>query len=359
MLGAVAGGLVLLGYGTAPALVSLAIAIAVAPAAGGAVGGVPWPAVVVAGVVGQPRAVRARAARRAVQRTLREAIARDDSVAAQYAAIGQIAFAMALLGGVAAGLTASLVPAPQRRGLKWPAHLAAGATPGLLLLVGRRGDADRRRAAAERVSGNDTSTSARTGAGGRRRRLSTALVVLFAGAMVAIIVHAAARSAATRGNLIQLGRVVPLQFVVLSAVDGELRVGVAGDRLVDHGGGRRDRLLGVGAVDVDRRDRRERHRAGAPRRGWSRGRGRSRRTAAAGTSAEITTRRRGAPGSCRSRRSASWAARVNATYSSSSSSPSAYHSRRSGVTAWAIAPAGRARSLRAQRARGRAIVAGR
>ena len=43
----------------------------------------------------------------------------------------------------------------------------------------------------------------------------------------------------------------------------------------------------------------------------------------------------GAPGSARSSSRDSWAARVNATYSSSSSSPSAYHSRRSGVTACA------------------------
>jgi hypothetical protein len=52
VLGGVAGGLVLLAYGTAPSLVSLAIAMTVAAAAGGAAGGVPWPAVVVAGVVG-------------------------------------------------------------------------------------------------------------------------------------------------------------------------------------------------------------------------------------------------------------------------------------------------------------------
>ena len=50
--------------------------------------------------------------------------------------------------------------------------------------------------------------------------------------------------------------------MVLSAVDGELRVRVAGDRLVDDVGRRRHGLLRVGAVDVDRRDRRERHRAG-------------------------------------------------------------------------------------------------
>src|SRR5688572_1748672 len=52
VLGAVAGGLVLIGYGSAPALISLAVAMAVAAAAGGAVGGVPWPAVVVAGAIG-------------------------------------------------------------------------------------------------------------------------------------------------------------------------------------------------------------------------------------------------------------------------------------------------------------------
>src|SRR5439155_14548797 len=82
-----------------------------------------------------------------------------------------------------------------------------------------------------------------------------------------------------------------------------------------------------------------------------------RRTAATGTSAETTTRRRGPPGSWRSSRSAPWAARVNATYSNSSSSPSAYHSRRVGVTA--CASAGGSSSPRSLRRASAARVAGR
>ncbi len=186
LLGAIAGGLVLVGYGTATALVSLSIAMALAAAAGGALGGVPWPAVVVAGVVGSLVRFALGFLEGLFGGRLREAIARDDSVAAQLAAVGQIGFAMALLGGAVAGLTASIYL--RRSGLKWPAYLAAGAAPGLLLLVAdvatRLGGTPLLRA----MSGNDAFDERATRLVADTR-LSTALVVLFTGAVVAIIVH--------------------------------------------------------------------------------------------------------------------------------------------------------------------------
>jgi hypothetical protein len=186
LLGAVAGGLVLVGYGTVAALVSLSISMAVAAAVGGALGGIPWPAVVVAGVVGSLVRFALGFLEGLFGGRLREAIARDDSVAAQLAAVGQIGFAMALVGGAVAGLTASL--ALRKSGLKWPAHLAAGAAPGLLLLVAdvatRLGGTPLLRA----MSGNDTFDE-RAVELVADTRLSTALVVLFTGAVVAIIVH--------------------------------------------------------------------------------------------------------------------------------------------------------------------------
>lgn len=186
LLGAVAGGLVLVGYGTATALVSLSIAMALAAAAGGALGGIPWPAVVVAGIVGSLVRFALGFVEGLLGGGLREAIARDDSVAAQLAAVGQIGFAMALLGGAVAGLTAAFYL--RRSGLKWPAYLAAGAAPGLLLLVAdvatRLGGTPLLRA----MSGNDTFDERATRLVADTR-LSTALVVLFTGAVVAIIVH--------------------------------------------------------------------------------------------------------------------------------------------------------------------------
>jgi hypothetical protein len=113
-------------------------------------------------------------------------------VAAQYAAIGRVSFFMALIGGVAAGLTASwylrrtaLGPAAD---LKWPAHLAAGAMPGLILLAAdvatRIGGGPLLRVA----TGDDIADRLALDLVGRSR-LSTALVVLFAGAIAAIFAH--------------------------------------------------------------------------------------------------------------------------------------------------------------------------
>jgi hypothetical protein len=188
VLGAVAGGLVLLGYGTAPALVSLAIAIAVAAALGGSLGGVPWPAVVVAGLTGSLVRFGLGLVEGLFSGELREAIATDDSVAAQYAAIGRVSFFMALIGGVIAGLTASWYLHRSDRGLKWPAHLAAGATPGLLLLAAdaltRVGGGPLLRLA----TGDDLADRIALDLVGQSR-LSTALVVLFTGAIVAIVAH--------------------------------------------------------------------------------------------------------------------------------------------------------------------------
>jgi hypothetical protein len=205
--GAVAGGAVLLGYGTAAALVSLSIAMAAAAAAGGALGGVPWPAVVVAGVVGSLVRFALGFLEGLFGGRLREAIAGDESVAAQLAAVGQIGFAMALIGGAVAGLTASVYL--RRSGLRWPAHLAAGAAPGLLLLIAdvatRIGGTPLLRA----MSGNDTfdETALRLVAD---TRLSTAMVVLFTGAVVAIIVHGRTLGPATAApDQARKGRTTP------------------------------------------------------------------------------------------------------------------------------------------------------
>lgn len=209
LLGAVAGGAVLVGYGTAAALVSLSIAMAVAVAAGGAIGGIPWPAVVVAGVVGSLVRFALGVLEGLFGGRLREAIAGDESVAAQLAAVGQIGFAMALIGGAVAGLTASLYL--RNSGLKWPAHLAAGAAPGLLLLIAdvatRIGGTPLLRA----MSGNDTfdERALRLVAD---TRLSTALVVLFTGAVVAIIVHGRTLGPATAApDQARKGRTTPVR----------------------------------------------------------------------------------------------------------------------------------------------------
>jgi hypothetical protein len=109
-------------------------------------------------------------------------------VAAQYAAIGRVSFAMALLGGAVAGLTASWYLRRTTPGSTWPAHLAAGAAPGLLLLAAdvatRVGGGPLLRLA----TGNDVADRIALDLVGKSR-LSTALVVLFTGAIAAIVSH--------------------------------------------------------------------------------------------------------------------------------------------------------------------------
>jgi hypothetical protein len=186
VVGAAAGGLVLVGYGTATALVSLALAITLSAAAGGAFAGIRAPAVLAGGLVGALVWFGVGLAEGLFTGSLQRLFASDRSPAAQVAAASRLSLTVAVVGGVAAGLCAYAYLRRRDRGLKWPAYLAAGATPGLLLLAadvatrlggrpllrlaGTTGDADR--IAINYVAAN---------------RLSTALVVLFAGAIAAIL----------------------------------------------------------------------------------------------------------------------------------------------------------------------------
>lgn len=208
VLGAAASSLVLLGYGTAPALVSLAIALAVAAAAGGALGGAPWPAVVVAGVIGSLVRFGVGAVEGLFSGQLREAIATDDSVAAQFAAIGRVSFGMALLGGAVAGLAASWYLRRTADGLGWPAYLAAGAVPGLLLLAADLTTRVGGRPLLRLATGDDVADRIALDLVGKSR-LSTALVVLFTGAIVAIVVHGRALDASREPDPAPKGRTTP------------------------------------------------------------------------------------------------------------------------------------------------------
>jgi len=184
VVGAVAGGLLLVGYGTAAALVSVAVTLAVGAALCGALAGIRAPAVLAGGIAGTLAWLAVGLLERAFNGRLFQAFAEGRSPAAQLAAAGRLSLLVALLGGAVAGLVAYLY-LRRDRGLSWPAYLAAGATPGLLLLATD---------AATRLGGGPLVTLA----GGREadrialdylaaNRLSTALVVLFMGAITAIM----------------------------------------------------------------------------------------------------------------------------------------------------------------------------
>jgi hypothetical protein len=183
-VGAVAGGLVLVGYGTAAALVSLAVAIALASAAGGAFAGVRAPAALTAGLAGALVWFGVGLVEGVFTGSLQRLFGSGRSPGAQLAAAGRLSLVVALLGGVLAGVASYRYL--KNRGLAWPAYLAAGATPGLLLLA-----AD----LATRVGGRPLLRLAGTAGEADRialdyvasNRLSTALVVLFAGAITTIV----------------------------------------------------------------------------------------------------------------------------------------------------------------------------
>jgi hypothetical protein len=205
-LGLVAAALVLVGYGTATALVSVAVTVAVATAVGGAFAGVPAQQAVVAGLVGTLAWFTVGWIERLFSGKLHEVFASDASPAAQFAAAGRLSLAVALIGGAVVGLAAYLYL--RNSGLAWPAFLAAGAAPGLLLLAadlatrvgggpllglaGRGSDADR--IALEYVGAN---------------RLSTALVVLFTGAITAIVAHGRALPSSRGADPAPTGRTTP------------------------------------------------------------------------------------------------------------------------------------------------------
>ncbi|GIJ51036.1 hypothetical protein Val02_79220 [Virgisporangium aliadipatigenens] len=187
VIGGVAAGLVLLGYGRAEALVALAAAIAIAAAVGGALSGLPAPAVLAAGLAGTLGWFAVTLLEGLFAGKLQEVFAAGPSPAAQFAAAGRITFAVALAGGALAGLTAYAYL--RRRGgggEKWPAYLAAGATPGLLLLASdvasRIGGGSLLRLAGAQGTADEIALEYVGSA-----RLSTALVVLFAGTIAAIL----------------------------------------------------------------------------------------------------------------------------------------------------------------------------
>jgi hypothetical protein len=187
-VGGVAGGLVVFAYGRATPLVALGVAIAVAAVVGGALCGVRPLPVLGAGLAGVLAWFGVGLVESLFSGQLREWFAANASVAAQAQAAGRLSLAVALVGGVVAGLCAYAYLRRRDRGLRWPAYLAAGATPGLLLLAT---DAASRIGGAPllRLAGSGSAIDQAALSYVATARLNTALVVLFTGAVTAILAH--------------------------------------------------------------------------------------------------------------------------------------------------------------------------
>ena len=109
-----------------------------------------------------------------------------DTLASQVRATSWLSFVVSVVGGLVAGLSAYGYLRRRDTGLRWPAYLAAGAGPGLLILlsdlVTRVGGA-RLLAVAGSVGADDRAAIGYLGTA----RLNTALVVLFVGALTTVI----------------------------------------------------------------------------------------------------------------------------------------------------------------------------
>lgn len=178
--------LILTSYGTGSSLVVLAIGVGAASAIGGAVSAIRVDAIVGAAVAGTVAWFLLGLVQGALNDQLLGLFGAGDSAASRVHATSRLLLTVALSGGILAGLVAYRYLRPRADGWRWPAYLAAGAGPGLLLvlanLVTLVGGA-RLRALAAASSEADGTALQYIGTAG----LNTALVVLFIGAITAMI----------------------------------------------------------------------------------------------------------------------------------------------------------------------------
>jgi hypothetical protein len=186
LVGAVAAGLILWGYGQRSSIVVIAVAVLVAGTVGGAVGAIRPGAVVFAGLVGTLAASVADAVFSFFAGPLMDLFGSGSTAASRLAAASRFALTTSLLAGVVAGTLAFWLLYRMRCGWRFPAYLGGGAVAGALLLLAE---------AITRVGGAQASESvARLGPADRvyvdyvaQSRLDHGLIVLFVGAIVALL----------------------------------------------------------------------------------------------------------------------------------------------------------------------------
>jgi hypothetical protein len=184
--GLIVAALILAAYGTGSSLVVLAGTVAVAGAIGGAVGAVRPAGIVGAAIAGALAWFLVGLLQGAFNNRLLDLLGGSDSPASRVSATSRLLLTVAVVGGIVAGLTAFRYLRRRGAGLRWPAYLAAGAGPGLLLLLANLvalvGGA-RLRSLAAGSSEADSAALDYIGTAG----INTGLVVLFVGAITAMV----------------------------------------------------------------------------------------------------------------------------------------------------------------------------
>ncbi|GAA1745529.1 hypothetical protein [Luedemannella helvata] len=185
VVGVVAAGVILVAYGATSAVRGLAITTALAALIGGALAAAPV-RITRAGVAGVLVVFLTTAVLTIFQEPLKSLFGAADTVRSQSAAAGWFSLTSALVGGLAAGVTAYLCL--RRAGLRWPMFLLAGAAPGLLYVVAeiitRLGGAQLLRVASG-FSSWDAFAISYLG----ENRINFALAVGFLGGIIAMVLH--------------------------------------------------------------------------------------------------------------------------------------------------------------------------
>ncbi len=185
-VGTAGGGLMLAGYGTSATFARLAGTVAVAGLLAGLIGAVRPARLVGAALAGTLAWFLIGFVKGLWAGQLRQLFGASDTVLSQLRAGGQLSLTVALVGGVSAGLVAYRYLRRRDPAPRWPAYLATGAGPGLLLLVAvavtQLGGAPLLNAAHAVNPVYDYEFDRQFA-----DRIDTALVVLFVGAITAMV----------------------------------------------------------------------------------------------------------------------------------------------------------------------------
>jgi hypothetical protein len=177
---------ILLGYGGLPSILALSGTVASAAALGGLLSGVRHRTVLAAGATGALGVFVVGLVERAFEGNLRYLFGAGDSAQSVVTATGWVVLTASLVAGTVAGVLGyAYLHRSGPAGLRWPAYLVAGATPGLLVLlaeaVTRLGGA-RLFQLVSAASADDQAVLSYFNAA----RFNRALIVVFVGALVAI-----------------------------------------------------------------------------------------------------------------------------------------------------------------------------
>jgi hypothetical protein len=186
LIGALAATLILIAYGHRTSIVVLAVSVFAAAVLGGALGAIRPAGIAVAGIAGTLAVFFVGIVLHSLESPLDRLFGAHGTADSQVAAGTRVALTTSLLGGLAAGLIAFGYLRRAGTGRRFLPYLAAGALPGVLLLLTEL---------VTRVGGMQLFTLIRNLSPGDRTfvdywdnsRLDHALVVLFVGAIVALL----------------------------------------------------------------------------------------------------------------------------------------------------------------------------